>query len=153
MTLSEAKNMFMEGWANNSSALGMTKVTALIHAYFISSDIPVGYDEIIENLSISRGGVNKSIFELVNMGLIRKVYVNTGRKYYYEAERNPDEIIKLIIMFRKKLEFDPLLKMLEQIKVSSKKSKSEKEFNSMVSGIKCNSLLIGDALQKSLNKE
>jgi DNA-binding transcriptional regulator GbsR (MarR family) len=111
---------------------------AQIHALLLVSADPITQDDIMEELTISRGNTNMNIRELINWGLVERVILSGERKEFFSAEKDIWKVMKQIVKERKKRELDPMLKLLDQLEEveGDKRDKSIKTFVETVSGIK-----------------
>lgn len=86
-----------------------------IHAVMLVSSKDLCADEIMEQLQISRGNANMNLRALVEWRLIEKRHKPGDRKDYYEAQKDFNEVFRIIVENRKKKEFDPLLKLVDEL--------------------------------------
>jgi DNA-binding transcriptional regulator GbsR (MarR family) len=87
-----------------------------VHALLLISPEPLSTENVMEELSISRGNANMNLRDLINWNLISKVLVPGDRKEYFEAEKDIWEIARRIAKERKRRELEPVLKVLAQLK-------------------------------------
>ncbi len=137
MKLAEAKEQFINSWGAFGTQWGINRTMAQIHALLLISTNAVTQDEIMEQLSISRGNVNMNIRDLIGWGLVERVIVSGERKEYFTADKDIWKVATQIIKERKKRELDPMLKLLSQLEnIDDKKEKDAKEFLTVVGDIK-----------------
>ena len=137
MKLEEAKQQFINSWGAFGTQWGINRTMAQIHALLLISTAPVTQDNIMEQLSISRGNVNMNIRDLISWGLVERVIVSGERKEYFTADKNIWKVATQIIKERKKRELDPMLKLLSLLEnIDDKKEKDAKEFLTVVGDIK-----------------
>jgi DNA-binding transcriptional regulator GbsR (MarR family) len=138
MKLSEAKKQFISSWGAFGTHWGINKTMAQIHALLMISPDPLTQDDLMEQLSISRGNVNMNIRDLINWGLVDRVIIPGERKEFFTAEKDIWKVATQIIKERKKRELEPMLKLLDQLEEvdGDKKDKNIKQFVDTVSGIK-----------------
>jgi DNA-binding transcriptional regulator GbsR (MarR family) len=115
MKLEEAKLEFIQSWGILGSQWGINRTMAQVHALLLVSSKPLSTDEIMEELSISRGNANMNIRELIDWNLVDKVIVPGDRKEYFSAEKDIWRVATSIMYQRKKRELDPMIKTLERI--------------------------------------
>jgi DNA-binding transcriptional regulator GbsR (MarR family) len=115
MKLEEAKLEFIQSWGILGSQWGINRTMAQVHALLLVSSKALSTDEIMEELSISRGNANMNIRELIDWGLVDKVIVPGDRKEYFSAEKDIWKVATKIMYQRKKRELDPMIKTLERI--------------------------------------
>lgn len=137
MKLEEAKQQFINSWGAFGTQWGINRTMAQIHALLLTSTEPITQDDMMEQLSISRGNVNMNIRDLIGWGLVERVIVSGERKEYFTADKNIWKVATQIIKERKKRELDPMLKLLSQLEnIDDKKETGAKEFLTVVGDIK-----------------
>ena len=138
MKLSEARQQFISSWGAFGTQWGINRTMAQIHALLLVSVNPLTQDEIMEELSISRGNVNMNIRELIGWGLVDRVIISGERKEYFTAEKDIWKVATQIIKERKKRELDPMIKLLSQLEnvEGDKKDKEVQQFTQVIGNIK-----------------
>jgi DNA-binding transcriptional regulator GbsR (MarR family) len=138
MKLSEAKQQFIASWGAFGTHWGINRTMAQVHALLLVSAEPLTQDDVMEELSISRGNVNMNIRELIDWGLVDRILIPGERKEYFSAEKDIWKVARQITRERKKRELDPMLKLLDQLTdvEGDKKDKNIKQFVDTVSSIK-----------------
>ena len=138
MKLTEAKQQFISSWGAFGTHWGINRTMAQIHALLLVSPDPMTQDDIMEELTISRGNTNMNIRELINWGLVERVILSGERKEFFTAEKDIWKVVKRIVKERKKRELDPMLKLLDQLEdvEGDKRDKHIKTFVDTMSGIK-----------------
>ena len=104
MKLSEAKQQFISSWGAFGTQWGINRTMAQIHALLLVSINPLTQDDMMEELSISRGNVNMNIRDLIGWGLVDRVIISGERKEYFTAEKDIWKVATQIIKERKKRE-------------------------------------------------
>lgn len=115
MKLPEAKLQFIQSWGVLGSQWGINRTMAQVHALLLVASKPMSTDELMEELSISRGNANMNVRELMDWELVDKIIVPGDRKEYFNAEKDIWKVATRIMYQRKKRELDPMLKVLSQI--------------------------------------
>lgn len=124
--MAEAKKQFIQTWGTLGSEWGINRTMAQIHALLLISDRPLSTEDIMEQLSVSRGNASMNLRELLNWTLIGKELVPGDRKEYYVAVKDIWEIARIIARERKRREIEPVLKVLNGLKdVEGGKSDAE----------------------------
>jgi len=138
MKLAEARNQFIQAWGTLGSKWGINRTMAQLHALLLVAPDPMSAEEMMEELSISRGNVNMNIRELIDWGLVEKVHKPGDRKEYFVAEKDIWIVTKQVARERKKRELEPVIKALEQVSKleGDKKDKNVKAFTESINGIK-----------------
>jgi len=138
MKLADAKNQFIASWGAFGTHWGINRTMAQIHALLLVSADPLSQDDIMEQLSVSRGNANMNIRELIDWGLVDRVIIPGERREYFSAEKDIWKVATQTVKERKKRELNPMLKLLEQLEEveGDKKDKHIKQFTDTVNGIK-----------------
>ena len=133
MKLKEAQEEFIQLWGNFGTQWGINKTMAQVHALLLTSDEVLSTDDVMEALSISRGGANTNLRELMVWNLIYKVSKPGDRKEFFQAEKDIWEVAKRITRERKRREIEPLMMHLKRLKeVEGDKTES---FTTLISDI------------------
>ncbi len=137
MDLEISKQKFIDTWGLLGSEWGINRSVAQVQALLLISTEPLSTDEIMETLTISRGNANMSLRQLLDYGIIYKK-VNPGdRKEYFIAEKDVWKWATKVALMRKQKEIDPVMNVLNELKVETKKDKTAegKEFYKTVNDI------------------
>lgn len=135
MKLKEAKKSFIQTWARLGGEWGINRTMAQVHALLLATDKPLSTDDVMEELSISRGNANINLRELMNWNLVYRETIAGERKEYFRAEKDIWEVAKRIARERKKREIEPLLRELAQMEKVEETSAEAKQFTKMIGGI------------------
>jgi DNA-binding transcriptional regulator GbsR (MarR family) len=135
MKLKEAKRSFIQTWARLGGEWGINRTMAQVHALLLCSDKALSTDEVMEELSISRGNANMNLRELMNWNLAYRETVAGERREYFRAEKDIWEVAKRIARERKKREIEPLMRELSQMGKVEENSADAKQFVKMVGDI------------------
>lgn len=115
MKLDEARRQFIQTWGTLGSEWGISRSMAQVHAFLLISPEPLSTEEIMEELSISRGNCNMNVRDLISWNLVQKELVAGDRKEYFVAEKDIWEVARRITLERKKREIEPVLQKLVQL--------------------------------------
>jgi len=136
MELQEGKSKFIQAFGTFGSEWGINRTMAQIHALLLISPEPLSSQQIMNELQISLGNANMNIRALMSWGLVYKHLIPGERKDFFVAEKDMWEVIRKIIINRKKKELEPLLKILEELSKVEGGSAEEKEFSKTVQDIR-----------------
>lgn len=138
MKLTDAKQQFIHSWGVLGSQWGINRTMAQVHSLLLVASKPLSTDDIMEELSISRGNANMNIRDLMEWGLVDKVIVPGDRKEYFSAEKDIWKVATRIMYQRKKRELDPMLKVLNQLTdiEGDKRNAEVKAFTETIENIK-----------------
>lgn len=123
--LRKAKEEFIAQWGALGTQWGINKTMAQIHALLMTSPGAMCTDEVMEELSVSRGNAHTNLKELVNWGLVRMVVIRGDRRDFYEAEKDVWQIFTTIARERKRREIEPTVALLNKCAEETKGLKSE----------------------------
>lgn len=138
MEYAEAREQLIRTWGQLSSAWGINRTMGQIHALLMMSPDPLTADQIIQQLSISRGNVSMNLRSLVEWGLVHKVYIAGDRKEYFASEKDIWKMALRIARERKQRELDPVIQSLQtmqDIQANGENKKEVEELNKISSQI------------------
>lgn len=137
MDLQEGKERFIQSWGTLGSNWGINRTMAQIHALLLISPEILSAEEVMEALQISRGNANMNLRALIDWGLVYKELKPGERKEYFRAEKDMWEVVKKIIVQRKKKELEPMLKVLDEVSsVQDPNNPEAQEFLEVIRDIK-----------------
>jgi DNA-binding transcriptional regulator GbsR (MarR family) len=119
-----ARDEFVAQWGAMGSQWGINRTMAQIHALLMTAVEPIGTDEVMEDLQISRGNAHTNLKELVAWGLVRIVVKKGERREFFEAEKDVWQIFTIVTRERKKREIEPALAVLNHCVETSRSMKS-----------------------------
>lgn len=106
------RERFLLHWGEMGTRWGVNRTVAQVHALLYISPAPVSANEIMEQLTISRGNVSMALKELEGWGLVQLVLVKGDRKEYYTTEKDVWALFRRVAAERKRREIDPTLSVL-----------------------------------------
>ena len=136
MKFKEGKEKFIQSWGALGSNWGVNRTMAQIHALLLISAEALSAEEIMEELQISRGNANMNIRALIDWGLVFKELKPGERREFFIAEKDMWEVVKNIIIQRKKRELEPMLRILDEISSVDPDSEEAREFVEVIREIK-----------------
>jgi len=137
MELAEAKLKFIEAWGKLGSEWGINRTMAQVHALLLVTPNALTTEDIMEQLSISRGNANMTLRDLISWGLIEKQHRAGERKEYFFADKDTWNIARQVAQERKKRELDPIIKLLNELSTikGDEKDPEYKTFKTSVTDI------------------
>ena len=138
MEYAEAREQLIRTWGQLSSAWGINRTMGQIHALLMMTPDPLTADQIIQELSISRGNVSMNLRSLVEWGLVHKVYIAGDRKEYFASEKDIWKMALRIARERKQRELDPVIQSLQtmqNVQANGENKKEVEELNKVTSQI------------------
>ena len=108
--LISARDNLIQGISRIAHFWGLPKAMGAIYGAIYLSSTPLTLDELVEQVSISKGAVSTNVRSLERLGMIHKHFKVGDRKDYYDAETDFWKIVKGILREREKNEFDVALR-------------------------------------------
>ena len=115
MKFDEAKDKFIQSWGVLGKNWGINRTMAQVQALLLISPEALSTEEVMEELSISRGNANMNIRTLIDWGLAKKVVKAGERKEYFYSDKDIWDLAKQVVKERRKREILPLLEVLNEI--------------------------------------
>ncbi len=112
--LDMAKNLFVRRWGEMGAAWGISRTMAELHALLYLATDSLCTDDVMEQLSISRGSASMNLRELVNWGLVYRVHRRGDRKEYFDAERDVWQMFETIMRERRRREVLPIMETIDR---------------------------------------
>lgn len=138
MKYTEARHQLINTWGQLSTQWGISRTMGQIHALLMISPDPLTMDQIIEQLTISRGSVSMSVRNLVEWGIVHRTFLPGDRKEYFASEKDVWKMALQIARERKRRELDPVINSmqhLQQIDIESASAREVEELNKMTAQI------------------
>jgi DNA-binding transcriptional regulator GbsR (MarR family) len=101
-------------WGEMGSRWGLNRSVAQIHALLYLSPEPLHADEIAATLGVARSNVSVGLKELLSWDLVHVTHTLGDRRDYFVAQRDPWEVVRVIIEGRKRRELDPTIGFLKE---------------------------------------
>lgn len=153
MTTQEKKDKFVQSWGSIGSNWGINRTMAQIHALLLTSDKPMSAEDIKKGLQISVGNANMNIRALIDWGLVHKELIPGQRKEFFVAEKDMWEVVKRIVIQRKKKELEPILRLLNDVGEVDAKNKEDEEFAKVLKDLKLYSSKVDSTLDRLTNAD
>jgi DNA-binding transcriptional regulator GbsR (MarR family) len=137
MKYAEAKQELIQAWGNLGYSWGLNKTMAQIHALLMVSPKALSTEEIMDELSISRGNANMNIRALLDWGIVSRISVPGERKEYFKSEKDVWALARQVARERRKRELEPIIKVLRDVsEVQADSTEQTKEFKKVVKELK-----------------
>lgn len=153
MTTQEKKDKFVQSWGSIGSNWGINRTMAQIHALLLVSSKPLSAMEIKNELQISVGNANMNIRALIDWGLVHKELIPGQRKEFFVAEKDMWEVVKRVVIQRKKKELEPILRLLNDVGNVEAKDKEEEEFAKVIKDLELYSNKVDSTLDRLINAD
>ena len=115
LTLVEARAQFIHLWGVTGTSWGVSKTLAQVHALLLVSPVALSTEDIMSQLTISRGNASMTVRELLDWGLIYKELRAGERREFFVAEKDMLQVTRCIIRARKRRELDQMKRTLDQL--------------------------------------
>ena len=115
LTLADAKAQFIHLWGVSGTNWGVSKTLAQVHALLLISSQALSTEDIMEQLTISRGNASQTVRELLDWGLLYKELRPGERREFFVAEKDMLQVTRCIIAARKRRELDQMKRSLDQL--------------------------------------
>jgi DNA-binding transcriptional regulator GbsR (MarR family) len=112
--LNQSRDEFVAQWGALGTQWGINRTMAQIHALLMTAPQPLSTDDVMAELTVSRGNAHTNLKELVAWGLVRIVVKKAERREYFEAEKDVWKIFTIVARERKRREIDPALAVLRK---------------------------------------
>lgn len=136
MTFPEGKDRFIQAWGALGSNWGINRTMAQIHALLLISPHSLSADDIMDELQISRGNANMNLRALMDWNLVYKELKPGERKEFFVAEKDMWEVVRNIILQRKKKELEPMLRVLDELSGVEISNTDSEEFSKVIKDVK-----------------
>ena len=154
MKYTEAKEELIQAWGNLGYSWGLNKTMAQIHALLMISPKPLSTEDIMSELSISRGNANMNIRALLDWGIISRISVAGERKEFFKSEKDVWALARQVARERRKRELEPIIKVLREVSdVQTDGSEQSKEFKKVVKELKSFAEKSDDLLETFIKAE
>lgn len=85
---------FVDLAGRSAQRLGMSRSLGQVYAALYLSPRPLGLQDLMDQLHISKGNASMSVRQLAEWGAVRRVWVKGERKDFYEAEEQFRQVLQ-----------------------------------------------------------
>ena len=117
--LADGRQEFIELWGDMGARWGVPRSMTELHALLYIIGAPMNTDEIMKQLSISRGNASMTLRTLLDWGIITRTHRPDDRKDYYIAEQDVWKLFATVARARKRRELEPLAARLNSLSLKS----------------------------------
>jgi DNA-binding transcriptional regulator GbsR (MarR family) len=126
--LSPVQQKFILHWGEMGTRWGVNRTVAQIHAFLYISPTPLNADDLVETLGVARSNVSTSLKELQGWGIVKLVHVLGDKRDHFESMKDVWEMFRVVMDERKKREFDPTMRMLQECMAEAEKGKATDDY-------------------------
>ncbi|MGB0429218.1 MAG: GbsR/MarR family transcriptional regulator [Bacteroidia bacterium] len=134
-----AKDKFVQAWGTLGNKWGVNRTMAQIHALLLISPNPLSAEDVMGELSISRGNANMNLRALIDWNLVYREIIQGERRDFFIAEKDMYKVAMRILKERRKRELEPVVDLLDDFKGVDGDDTASKEdveeFKTMVSNL------------------
>jgi DNA-binding transcriptional regulator GbsR (MarR family) len=127
-TLSPVQQQFILHWGEMGTRWGVNRTVAQVHALLYISPRPLNADDLVETLGVARSNVSTSLKELQGWGIVKLVHVLGDKRDHFESMKDVWEMFRIVMDERKKREFDPTMRMLQECIAEAEKDKTTDDY-------------------------
>ncbi|HEY0747151.1 MAG TPA: MarR family transcriptional regulator [Steroidobacteraceae bacterium] len=114
MKLTPIMQRYVVHWGEMGTRWGLNRSVAQMHALLYLSAEPLHADEVAETLGIARSNVSVGLKELLSWNLVQVTQTLGDRRDFFVAQRDPWEVVRIIVEGRKRRELDPTISFLKE---------------------------------------
>lgn len=114
MKLTPIMQRYVVHWGEMGTRWGLNRSVAQMHALLYLSAEPLHADEVAETLGIARSNVSVGLKELLSWNLVQATQTLGDRRDFFSAQRDPWEVVRIIVEGRKRRELDPTISFLKE---------------------------------------
>jgi DNA-binding transcriptional regulator GbsR (MarR family) len=114
MRLTPVMQRYVIHWGEMGSRWGLNRSVSQMHALLYLSPEPLHADEVAETLGIARSNVSVGLKELLSWNLVQVTQTLGDRRDFFIAQRDPWEVVRIIVEGRKRRELDPTVDFLKK---------------------------------------
>jgi DNA-binding transcriptional regulator GbsR (MarR family) len=85
---------FVDLAGRSALRLGLPRSLGQVYAAIYLSPTPLGLEDMMSSLEISKGNASMSVRQLAEWGAVRRIWVKGDRKDYYEATERFADVIR-----------------------------------------------------------
>jgi len=121
---SATEQKFILHWGEMGTRWGVNRTVAQVHALLYLSRHPLNADDIVDTLGVARSNVSTSLKELQGWGIVKLVHVLGDKRDHFESMKDVWEMFRIVMDERKKREFDPTMRMLQECIADAEKDRT-----------------------------
>ena len=137
MEFKTAKDKFVQAWGTLGNKWGVNRTMAQIHALLLISHKALSAEDVMGELSISRGNANMNLRALIDWNLVYREIIPCELRDFFVAEKDMYRVAMRILKERRKRELEPVVALLDEFQTVSDDGNHEEvvEFKKMVSSL------------------
>ncbi|NJK91184.1 MAG: hypothetical protein HC904_04715 [Blastochloris sp.] len=90
-------NHFVDLGGRSALRLGLPRSLGQVYAAVYLSPEPLGLEDLMEQLDISKGNASMSLRQLAEWGAVRRLWIKGDRRDYYEASEHFSQVIRQFV--------------------------------------------------------
>lgn len=90
-------DQFVDLGGRSAQRLGLPRSLGQVYAALYLSPEPLGLQDLMDQLHISKGNASMSVRQLADWGAVKRIWVKGDRKDYYEVVENQGQVIRAFL--------------------------------------------------------
>ncbi|MEM1157453.1 MAG: hypothetical protein AAF649_01110 [Verrucomicrobiota bacterium] len=90
-------DQFVDLGGRSAQRLGMPRSLGQVYAALYLSPKPLGLQDLMDQLHISKGNASMSVRQLADWGAVKRIWVKGDRKDYYQVVENQSQVIRAFL--------------------------------------------------------
>lgn len=90
-------DQFVDLGGRSAQRLGLPRSLGQVYAALYLSPEPLGLQDLMNQLHISKGNASMSVRQLADWGAVKRVWVKGDRKDYYQVIENQGQVIRAFL--------------------------------------------------------
>ncbi len=87
-------DQFVDLGGRSAQRLGLPRSLGQVFAALYLSPEPLGLQDLMDQLHISKGNASMSVRQLADWGAVKRIWVKGDRRDYYRVEENLSQVVK-----------------------------------------------------------
>lgn len=140
---------FIDLAGRSALKLGLPRSLGQVYAAVYLSSRPLGLDDLMDSLEISKGNASMSLRQLAEWGAVRCIWVKGDRRDYYEATEKFAEVIRHFLNMILK---PRIISTTSQLKLMTQDLKESKSPRSAEGDFMCERIVRIENFHKKISK-
>lgn len=90
-------DQFVDLGGRSAQRLGMPRSLGQVYAALYLSPEPLGLQDLMDQLHISKGNASMSVRQLADWGAVKRIWIKGDRKDYYQVVENQGQVIRAFL--------------------------------------------------------
>jgi len=90
-------DQFVDLGGRSAQRLGLPRSLGQVYAALYLSPEPLGLQDLMDQLHISKGNASMSVRQLADWGAVKRIWIKGDRKDYYQVVENQGQVIRAFL--------------------------------------------------------